>query len=158
MKRVVIWQRPLFFLPLPSVPRALSFRSPQSPYNTKRPLRRRESLFLKKRSYSILDANHFIMRMTAKNLIIYFEARKDLLVEHQPFLENEQSSLFIQEVPSKMSCRIITSLVLIVFTLPQAEGQFPRVCTFLTNLKNKKYCPIPKGFSAPCGSDGNRGT
>ena len=24
--------------------------------------------------------------------------------------------------------------------------------------KNKKCCPIPKGFSAPCGSDGNRGT
>ena len=57
-----------------------------------------------------------------------------------------------------MSCRIITCLVLIVFTFPLAEGQFPRVCTFLTNLKNKKCCPIPKGFSAPCGSGGNRGT
>ena len=35
------------------------------------------------------------MRLTANNLIIYFEARKDLLVEHYPFLENEQSSIFI---------------------------------------------------------------
>ena len=30
--------------PLPIVPRALSFFSPQSPYDTKRPLRRREVL------------------------------------------------------------------------------------------------------------------
>ena len=138
-------------------PCALFFFLP-SPPTTQRGLYGGENHFFKKRSYSILGSNHFIMRMTAKYLIIYFEARKDLLVEHQTFLENEQSFLLIQEVPSKMSSRIITSLVLIVFTLPQAEGQFPRVCKFLTNLKNKKYCPIPKGFSAPCGSDGNRGT
>ena len=56
-----------------------------------------------------------------------------------------------------MSCRIITCLVFFVFTFPGAEGQFPRVCTSLTSLKNKKCCPIPKGFSAPCGNDGNRG-
>ena len=49
-------------------------------------------------------------------------------------------------------------LVFIIFTFPCAEGKFPRVCTSLTSLKNKKCCPIPKGFSAPCGNDGNRGT
>ena len=145
------------FFPLPITPRALFFFLP-SPPTTQRGLCGGSSRCFKKRSYSILGSNHFTMRLTANNLIIYFEARKDLLVEHQPFLENEQSSLFIQEVPSKMSCRIITCLVLIVFTLLQAEGQFPRVCTFLTNLKNKKCCPIPKGFSAPCGSNGSRGT
>ena len=57
-----------------------------------------------------------------------------------------------------MSCRIITCLVFIVFTLTCAEGQFPRLCTSLASLKNKKCCPIPKGFSAPFGNDGNRGT
>ena len=57
-----------------------------------------------------------------------------------------------------MSCRIITCLVFIVFTLTCAEGQFPRLCTSLASLKDKKCCPIPKGFSAPCGSDRNRGT
>ena len=46
---------------------------------------------------------------------------------------NEQLFFFIQENESKMSCRIITCLV-------------------------KKCCPIPKGCSAPCGNDGNRGT
>ena len=71
---------------------------------------------------------------------------------------NEQLFFFIQENASKMSCRIITCLVFFVFTFPCAEGQFPRVCTSLTSLKNKKCCPIPKGFSTPCGSDGNRGT
>ena len=134
-------------------PRALFFVVP-SPPTTQRGLCGGENHCFKKRSQG---SNHFTMRLTANNLMIYFEARKDFLVEHQPILKNEQSPLFIQEVPSKMSCRIITSLVLIVFTLPQVEGQFPRVCTFLTNLKNKK-CPIPKVFSAPCGSDGNRGT
>ena len=57
-----------------------------------------------------------------------------------------------------MSCRIITCLVFIVFTLTCAEGQFPRLCTSLASLKNKKCCPIPKGFRAPFGNDGNRVT
>ena len=150
-----MWQRPLFFLcPSHRAPRAHFFFLP-SPPTTQRRLCGGDSRCVEKRSQG---SNHFTMRLTANNLIIYFEARKDLLFEHQPFLKNEQSSLFIQEVPSKMSCRIITCLVLIVFTLLQAEGQFPRVCTFLTKLKNKKCCPIPKGFSAPCGSGGNRGT
>ena len=106
------------FFALPIVPRALSFFFLPSPPTTQRGLCGGDSRCFKKRSYSILGSNHFTMRLTANNLIIYFEARKDLLVEHQPFLENEQSSLFIQEVPSKMSCHIITCLVLIVFTLP----------------------------------------
>ena len=62
---------------------------------------------------------------------------------------NEQLFFFIQENESKMSCRIITCLVFFVFTFPCAEGQFPRVCTSLTSLKNRKCCPIPKGLSAP---------
>ena len=48
-----------------------------------------------------------------------------------------------------MSCRIIACLVFFVFTFPCAEGQFPRVCTSLTSLKNRKCCSIPKGLSAP---------
>ena len=53
---------------------------------------------------------------------------------------------------------IISCLVLAAVTFPLTEGQFPRVCTTLDSLKNKECCPIPKGFTAPCGSDGNRGT
>ena len=81
-KWVVIWQRPLFFLsPSHRTPRALFFFLP-SPPTTQRVLCGRENHCFKKRSYSILGSNHFTMRLTANNLIIYFEARKDLLVEH----------------------------------------------------------------------------
>ena len=95
-KRVVIWQRSLFFLsPSHRTPRALFFFLP-SPPTTQRDLRGGENHYFKKRSYSILGSNHFTMRLTANNnLIVYFEVRKDLLVEHKPFLENEQSSIFI---------------------------------------------------------------
>jgi len=47
---------------------------------------------------------------------------------------------------------------LIAVCLPWVEGQFPKVCVTLDSLKSKECCPIPKGFTAPCGSDGNRGT
>ena len=59
-----------------------------------------------------------------------------------------------------MSCRRYhhQCLVFIIFTFPYAEDKFPKVCTSLTSLKNKKCYPIPKGFTAPCGNDGNRGT
>ena len=57
-----------------------------------------------------------------------------------------------------MSCRIIRCLLFFVFTFLWAEGQFPSLCSFMTSLKNKECCWIPKGFSVPCGSDGNRGT
>ncbi|XP_020628304.1 tyrosinase-like [Orbicella faveolata] len=60
-----------------------------------------------------------------------------------------------------MSRRVtFTWLVLyfIAVSLPWIEGQFPRACATLDSLKSKECCPIPKGFSAPCGSDGNRGT
>ena len=49
-------------------------------------------------------------------------------------------------------------LYLIAVSLPLIKGQFPKVCVTLDSLKSKECCPIPKGFSAPCGSDGNRGT
>lgn len=52
----------------------------------------------------------------------------------------------------------VPCLVLIAVMLPLAQGQFPRVCITLKSLKAKECCPIPKGFKAPCGSDGNRGT
>ena len=81
-KWVVIWQRPLFFRsPSHRTPRALFFFLP-SPPTTQRGLCEGSSRCFKKRSYSILGSNHFTMRLTANNLIIYFEARKDLLVEH----------------------------------------------------------------------------
>ena len=57
-----------------------------------------------------------------------------------------------------MNSLTITYLALVAVTFPWTEGQFPRVCTTLDSLKNKECCPIPKGFTAPCGSDGNRGT
>ena len=57
-----------------------------------------------------------------------------------------------------MGCLVITCLVLVAVTFPWTEGQFPRICTTLDSLKNKECCPVPKGFAAPCGSDGNRGT
>ena len=94
-KWVVIWQIPLFFRsPSHRTPRALFFFLP-SPPTAQRGLCGGENHCFKKRYYSILGSNHFTMRLTANNLIIYFEARKDLLVEHYPFLENEQSSIFI---------------------------------------------------------------
>ena len=61
----------------------------------------------------------------------------------------------------KMNQRVtFTCLVLylIAIRLPWIEGQFPKVCATLDSLKSKECCPIPKGFTAPCGSDGNRGT
>ena len=51
----------------------------------------------------------------------------------------------------------ITYLVFVVVTIPWVEGQFPRVCTDRDSLKDKKCCPVPKGFNARCGSDGDRG-
>ena len=94
-KWVVIWQRPLFFRsPSHRTLRALFFFLP-SPPTAQRGHCGGENHCFKKRYYSILGSNHFTMRLTANNLIIYFEARKDLLVEHYPFLENEQSSIFI---------------------------------------------------------------
>ena len=42
--------------------------------------------------------------------------------------------------------------------LSWTEGQFPRVCTTFSSLKSKTCCPIPKNFTEPCGSDGDRGT
>ncbi|XP_068716316.1 tyrosinase-like isoform X1 [Montipora foliosa] len=60
-----------------------------------------------------------------------------------------------------MSRRVAFTWLLLYFfavSLPLTEGQFPKVCVTLDSLKSKECCPIPKGFSAPCGSDGNRGT
>ncbi|CAB4037486.1 tyrosinase, partial, partial [Paramuricea clavata] len=54
--------------------------------------------------------------------------------------------------------KTIFCFLLVAAVLPWTEGQFPRVCTSLASLKNKTCCPIPKHFSEPCGSDGNRGT
>ena len=36
--------------------------------------------------------------------------------------------------------------------------QFPKICVTLDSRKSKECCPIPKGLTSPCGSDGNRGT
>ena len=89
-----LWLYGRFFFSFPSCTALSLFLSPQSPYNTKRPLRRSHC---KKRSYSIvvtrtivfhlqitsfLGSNHFTMRLTANNLMIFFEALEDLLVEH----------------------------------------------------------------------------
>ena len=52
----------------------------------------------------------------------------------------------------------LTIACLVLVTLPWTEGQFPKVCVTLDSLQSKECCPIPKGFKAPCGSDGNRGT
>ena len=52
----------------------------------------------------------------------------------------------------------LTIACLVLFTLSWTEGQFPKVCVTLDSLQSKECCPIPKGFNAPCGSDGNRGT
>ena len=51
----------------------------------------------------------------------------------------------------------ITYLVFVVVTIPWVEGQFPRVCTDRDSLRDKKCCPVPKGFNALCGYDGDRG-
>ncbi len=60
-----------------------------------------------------------------------------------------------QEVMMSLSLAIA---FLVLVALPWTEGQFPRVCVTLDSLRSKECCPVPKGFSAPCGSDGNRGT
>ena len=52
---------------------------------------------------------------------------------------------------------LITGLLIAAVALPWAQGQFPKACINLQSLKNKECCPVPEGFSAPCGSDGNRG-
>ena len=55
--------------------------------------------------------------------------------------------------------KIIPLFLLVSATiLPRAKAQFPRACTDLASLRNKTCCPIPKKFTEPCGSDGNRGT
>ena len=64
---------------------------------------------------------------------------------------------FIQEYTSA-SCRIITCVLSLLFLPFPVLKASPRVRTSLTSLKNKKCCPIPKGFSVPCSNDGNRGT
>lgn len=46
---------------------------------------------------------------------------------------------------------------IVVFALPWTKSQFPKVCTTLDSLRSKECCPIPKGFSQPCGKDGDRG-
>ena len=92
-KRVVI--RQIFLSPSHRAPRALFFFLP-SPPTTQRGLCGGES-HCKKRSYSILvtrtlvchlhitsflGSNHFTMRLTTNNLMRFFEALEDLLVEH----------------------------------------------------------------------------
>ena len=60
-----------------------------------------------------------------------------------------------------MSRRVVFTWPLLYFialSLPWIDGQFPKVWVTLDSLKSKECCPIPKGFSAPCGIDGNRGT
>jgi len=52
----------------------------------------------------------------------------------------------------------LTIICLVIVVVPLTEGQFPRACVTLDSLQKKECCPIPKGFTAPCGSDGNRGT
>ena len=52
---------------------------------------------------------------------------------------------------------LITSLTIYAVSLPWAQGQFPKACVSLQTLKNKECCPVPNGFSAPCGSDDNKG-
>ena len=57
-----------------------------------------------------------------------------------------------------MNHLVIFYIVVVAVALPWTNGQFPRVCTTLDSLRSKECCPIPKGFSQPCGSDENRGT
>lgn len=52
---------------------------------------------------------------------------------------------------------LITILLIAAVAPPSAQGQFPRACINRSSLKNRDCCPVPQGFTAPCGSDGNRG-
>ena len=52
---------------------------------------------------------------------------------------------------------LITGILIAAVALPWAHRQFPKACINLQSLKIKECCPVPEGFSAPCGSDGNRG-
>ena len=52
---------------------------------------------------------------------------------------------------------LITILLIPAVAPPSAQGQFPRACINRSSLKNRECCPVPQGFTAPCGSDGNRG-
>ena len=56
------------FFPFPSYPARSLFLSPQSPYNTKRPLWRKQSLFQKAFLFNT-RFKHFTMRLAANNLV-----------------------------------------------------------------------------------------
>ena len=52
---------------------------------------------------------------------------------------------------------LLTGILLAAVVLPWAQGQFPKACVNFESLRDKRCCPIPKGFNLPCGRDANRG-
>ncbi|XP_078575266.1 tyrosinase-like [Branchiostoma floridae x Branchiostoma japonicum] len=52
---------------------------------------------------------------------------------------------------------IIEAIVLLIVTAGQfraSDAQFPRVCTSADHISQKECCPIPPGFTEPCGGPG----
>ncbi|XP_066299143.1 tyrosinase-like [Branchiostoma lanceolatum] len=52
---------------------------------------------------------------------------------------------------------IIQAIVLLIVLAGQfrvSDSQFPRVCTSAENIREKECCPIPSGFTEPCGGPG----
>ena len=52
---------------------------------------------------------------------------------------------------------VAISLIVLASTLVGVEGQFPKACITKEDLNSKRCCPVPKGFTEPCGNEAGRG-
>ncbi|XP_078581978.1 tyrosinase-like [Branchiostoma floridae x Branchiostoma japonicum] len=50
--------------------------------------------------------------------------------------------------------KVLGLLIVMVGFFRHVDAQFPRVCTNDASLESKVCCPIPKGFTEPCGGPG----
>ncbi|KAJ7384691.1 hypothetical protein OS493_020272 [Desmophyllum pertusum] len=56
-----------------------------------------------------------------------------------------------------MSCVLVGCFLLATVAIIPVQSQFPNACVNIDSLKNRECCPVPNGFTEPCGTDGERG-
>lgn len=100
--------------------------------------------FRSKRAYEWSWSLHVALRMNG----ILSPSAKCFAV----WLSVFSSFLFLLFFHEKKMILFITTLLIAAVVPPWVQGQFPRACINLSSLKDQTCCPVPQGFTNPCGT------